>query len=423
MKKQVSLLLIFLLVLPVFTQAKPIEDMVSVAFIREGYLWLKMNGEERKITHVGSKYTYQPQWSHDGKWVAYQVESKKEVSGESENPTELWVYNVETKKHKRIAIEGYNPQWSPVETLLAFKIGGVLNISNLDRFYNIALGVGDFGWHPDGRSFIAASGASLRPDGWTNPVLFKIGLERNLDASTSLTKNVTKLFTIPSELKKGNVSLLAIDATRFQFSPDGKWISFIVSPTASWSMDSDFVCIISSDGQHFEVLDETNGEGVAKWAPHLNRLGYIAGGGRIVFGFKNKNMKVTELPAFTSINLTPKYFAEMGFTWKDDHSLLVSRVKEMEWSNDPKKRPDPSLFLIKIGNQQQAKITNPPRDFGDYNPSYLSSVNKVTWLRIKDVAEIKRDLWIGDTDGKNAKLWIKNIREYNFFEDSNKKSP
>jgi len=397
--------------------AEPVTDSVKVAFVRDGFLWTKINGKEEKITKESAKYNYPPLWSYDGKWIAYQVEAKKKLSPFMESQTEIWVYNLETKKHKRITLDGTNPKWSPVENILAFKSGSVLNVSNLEHFYNIALGVGDYSWYPDGRSFITASVASLRPDGWTNPILFQIGLEKDLAKITSLTKNVKKLHTIPSELKKGNISLLAIDASNFQFSPDGKWISFVVSPTASWSMDSNMVCVISSDGKNFEAIDEIIGGYSQKWAFQQNRLGYIAGGGRIVFGFKNKNMKVTELPAFKSISLTPPRFAELGFTWKDDNALFVSRVKESEWSNDAKKRPDPSLFLIKIGEQKQPQITHPPKDYGDYDPIYLSSVNKLTWLRIKDLAEIKRDLWIADQNGENAKAWIKSVDGYGFFEE------
>ncbi|EKN66009.1 TolB domain-containing protein [Neobacillus bataviensis LMG 21833] len=419
MKKQLCLLLIFLLLLPTgLANAEPVNvNSVKAAFVRDGFLWTKINGKEEKITKEPGKYDYPPQWSPDGKWIAYQVEAKKKLNLSMEAQTEIWVYNLEMKQHKQITLDGNNPRWSPVENILAFKSGGVLNVSNLENFYNIALGVGDYNWYPDGRSFITASSASLRPDGWTNPVLFQIGLEKDLSKITSLTKNVKKLFTIPSELKKGNISLLAIDVNKFQFSSDGKWISFVVSPTASWSMDSDFVCVISSDGQNFEVIDDMNGDSIVKWAFHKNRLGYIAGGGRIVFGFKDKDMKVTELPAFKSINLTPPKFAELGFAWLDDHSLVVSRVKESEWSNDAKKRPDPSLFLIKIGEQKQKQITHPPKDYGDYDPIYISSAKKLTWLRFTDLVDLQRDLWIADQNGENAKLWIKNVGGYDFYEE------
>jgi dipeptidyl aminopeptidase/acylaminoacyl peptidase len=413
MKKQVCLILIFLLLISSsLANAEHFnESNLKVAFVRDGFLWIKINGKEEKITNRKNKYDYQPQWSHDGKWIAYEVESKMNTES-----TEIWVYNLETKNHKRISRDGTAPKWSPVENILAFKSGWVLNVSNLEHFYNIALGVGDYSWYPDGQSFITASGASMRPDGWTNPVLFQIGLEKDFEKITSLTKNVKKLYTIPNELKKGNINIPAIDVSSFQFSPDGKWISFVVSPPGSGPMDSNMVCVISSDGKHFETIDEINGESPVKWAFQHNRLGYIAGGGRIVFGFKDKDMKVNELPAFKSIILTPPNFAELGFAWKDDNTLIVSRVKESEWSNDAKQRPDPSLFLINIGEQKQIQITHPPRDFGDYNPIYLPFEGKLTWLRKRDLAELRKDLWVADQNGENAMVWIKNIGEYNFYE-------
>ncbi len=425
MKKTIWILLCIILILPNLAKAGTIDDKVKVAFFRGGFLWTKINGKEEKITKTAAKYYFRPQWSHDGKWILYQVEPTKKQSPNPDFTTEIWVYNVGTKKHIRISYDGLNPKWSPVENIVAFKSDGVLNVSNIDRFYNVALGVGDYNWFPDGRSFIASSVASLRPDGWTNPILYKIALRDNQDKVTSITENVKQLFTIPSELKKGNVSILSIDATDFQFSPDGKWISFIVGPTASWSMDSNMVCVISSEGQNFQVLDEIiHGVDHPQWAFHKNLLGYIAGGGRIVFGFKNKDMKVTELPAFQSLSLTPAHFAELGFTWRDDNSLIVSRVKESKWSNKAKQRPDPSLYLIKIAEKTQTRITNPPKDFGDYHPSFIPVANTLVWLRKKDIANPKNDLWISGPKGSSPTLWIKNIEGFDFSEGSpvNKKS-
>ncbi|MBO0960323.1 hypothetical protein J1P26_11475 [Neobacillus sp. MM2021_6] len=42
---------------------------------------------------------------------------------------------------------------------------------------------------------------------------------------------------------------------------------------------------------HFEVMDVMNVVTIVKWSFHKNHLGYIDDG-RIVFGFKDKNMKV-----------------------------------------------------------------------------------------------------------------------------------
>ena len=76
------------------------------------------------------------------------------------NSNELWVYDVTTKKHRKIFYDGYNPKWSPTENIVAFSAGGVLNIADLEHFYNIALGVDDYAWQPDGKGFIASSSAT-----------------------------------------------------------------------------------------------------------------------------------------------------------------------------------------------------------------------------------------------------------------------
>ena len=70
--------------------------------------------------------------------------------------------------------------------------------------------------------------------------------------------------------------------------------------------------------KNFEVIDEVNQESIPKWAFTKNLLGYIAGGGRIVFGFKNKDLKVTELPAYHTVTLHQKTMLEWVF-----HGLLM----------------------------------------------------------------------------------------------------
>jgi hypothetical protein len=417
MKKTLLIVLICLIFQPQLTYANYQREPIKAAFVRNGVLWIKVNGKEEQITKEPVKNPYEPHWSHDGKWVLYFKEQKEKLNPNMGIQKEIWVYNVENKKHIRITYDGRNPKWSPIDDTLAFQSDGVLNVSNLKKFYNVALGVDDYNWFPDGSGFIASSSASLHPDGWTNPKLYKITLNKPLDQLNSLTKNVKPLYVIPNELKKEKVSILSINATSFHFSPDGKWISFIVSPTASWSMDSDMVCIISAEGKNFEPLDEVIfGVTGPKWAPNKNLLGYIAGGGRIVFGFKNKEMKVSELPAFKTLSLTPPHFAELGFGWKDNLTLYVSRVKEAEWSNESNLRPDPSLFLIKLNSQTQTQISWPPRGFGDYHPSYISSASKLIWERKKDIADSKVDAWIAEPNGQNAKIWLKNIDSYSIYE-------
>ncbi|PLR95068.1 TolB family protein [Bacillus sp. T33-2] len=406
-----SLLLLFLMFPCIANAEKPADEGVKVAFERDGYLWTKIDGREQRITDKPSKYAYPPQWSHDGKLIAY-LKEMVEPNAHSQDQYDIWVYNTETKKRDKIFSGGSNPKWSPTQNVLAFKSGGVLNVSDLNQFNNVALGVDDYNWFPDGKSFIASGAASLMPDGWTNPILYRITLPEDLKNIKSLTDNVKRLFVIPGEVAKGSVSVPAINASNFEFSTDGNWISFIVCPTASWSMDSNMICAISADGEQFEVIDEMIFEiGNPQWAPSKNLLAYIAGGGRIVMGFKNKDLKITEFPAFKSLTLTPPGFAEMGFTWIDDRSFIVSRVKETEWSNDPAQHPKKSLYYTSL-DKMQKRLTDPPGFADDVDPEYIPSIKKVAWIRRTGG---KTDLWRSEIDGRKAEIWIRNIGVYSFF--------
>jgi hypothetical protein len=415
MAKLFHILIILCLISPTIFHAEPTASSGKVAFIKDGFLWIKENDKIEMLTDKKALYNFPPQWSFDGKMLLYQKEVTETINENKVTQNELWVYDLKTKKHRKIFYDGFNPKWAPNENIVAFQSGPVLNISDLNTFYNIALGVNSYEWQPNGKGFIASSSASARPDGWTHSILYTISIEKGYRDISDLTKNAKKFFVIPKEVGINDVKLPAVNADSFTFSPNKQWISFIVSPTASLAMDSDMLCVISVDGKEFTVIDELALGFTPKWANNHNFLGYIAGGGRIVFGFKNKNLKVTELPAYFTFDLTPKNYAEMDFTWVDDTSLIVSRVTESEWSNDAKKRPKPSLYFLTLTGEKQIKITTPPKDQGDFNPIFLPSINKITWLRRSDIGSVKGDLWIADSNGRNAEVWIPDVEEYSFF--------
>ncbi|MBP2239672.1 Tol biopolymer transport system component [Cytobacillus eiseniae] len=415
MRKYLYLLIILLLIMPHIVFGGEIrENTMKAAFIRDGQLWIKIDGHEQIITKDQTVYRQSPKWSPDGKWIVYQKEVKSK-NNVTENPQlEIWVYSLETKEHKKIVDDGMNPKWSPTENLIAFQSNRILQISNLNEVRTAALGVDDYEWTPDGNGFIASSSATVRPDGWTNPIIYNVALNNDFE-KIDPSSNVKQLFVIPKELSNGKATIISINATDFAFSPNQKWLSFIVSPTASWSMDSDMVCVLSLDGKDFSVLDETILHiDVPKWAPNKNLLGYIAGGGRIVAGFKNKKLIITELPVYNSIKLTPDKFADMWFTWIDNQTIVASRVPESEWSNDQKLRPEPSLYSININELKQEKITSPEIGIGDYKPSFIPETNTIIWLR-STLTSTNGDLWISDKKGNNAKVWIKNVEEYSIY--------
>lgn len=405
MRKVLTYALIICLCLPQLTIAESSdEENILAAFIRNGNLWLYQEGEQIQITQNGNVTS--PAWSHDGEYVLYQQKVQENQSSPTQN--KIMVYQLSTGKKKEIYDGGYAPKWSPVNNTVAFLIDGVLNISDLDRFYNVALGVTSYAWLPDGSGFLLSSSADLLPDGWTKPILYKKKLTENLGDIESI--GVEKFFTVPNKVQKGEKEILAIGVEEMSFSPSQKWISFIIYPTASWSMDENMLSVIKTNGEDFQPLDiVASGQGKPKWAPTKDILAYIAGAGRIVFGFQNKDLTYTELPA--SGTITPENYAELNFTWITDHTLVSSRVREREWSNDFSKHPVPSLYNINLQDQKQTKITDPPKGYGDYAPQYVPSIDKLVWTRAKTLLDEDNELWIGNTDGSATRRWMKDVGE------------
>jgi Tol biopolymer transport system component len=408
MKKAFILTIVLFLLFPLAISAAPFAQ-VKAAFIREGNVWTLVDGKEKQLTNTGNVHS-KPKWSTDGTLIAYQVETL------NEGQSELWTYNLHTGQKKRISYNGTSPGWAPHNNHLAYINNGILDISDLNRFYNIATGVSEYTWIPDGSGFLLSSSGTLNPDGWSSASLFTKKVGDNYE-DIVLFGGVEPFFTLPKEIGTNEQNkLIAVNAEELTYSPSGKWISFVVSPTASWSMDSDMVCVIDSLGKNFEVLDEMILQvGQPKWSPSTDTLAYIAGGGRIVFGFKNKDLKVKEMPA--SGTYTPADYADLDFDWMTDNSLVVSRIKEQEWTNDFSKHPLPVLYTLSIDSTKQTEITSPPKGYGDYAPQYLPSIEKLAWLRGKSLSDTKRDLWIGNTDGTDAMEWVRDIEEIVFFEE------
>ncbi|RKD24701.1 hypothetical protein BEP19_08120 [Ammoniphilus oxalaticus] len=380
------------------------ENTLKAAFVRDGHLWIKQGEQETQITKEG--FVWSPVWSRDGKWIAY-LKSAEEF-GEGI----VWVYNSETEKNFNLNYQGENLQWAPHKNLLAFQPQLGINVTELQgdepgKTADVARGVNNFSWLPDGKGFLASADANLLPDGWTNPILYKIKLEKDLQPSEEFA-NATRYFTIPSPLKKGGITLPAIGTSKFAWSPDQKWIAFLVSPTASWSMDSNLLCVLSADGKTFEVLDEMAAGFPFSWAPTKSKLGYIEGEGRIVFGFRDKNLKVQEFTVAKSLELTPDRMVDLAFAWKNNNHVIVSRASERDWSNQPSERVFPQLFQIDLHNKEQKQLSFPPNGYGDFNPEFLESSQKLTWTRSNWETN---DIWISATDGTSARKWIQNVSD------------
>ncbi|MGI0534156.1 PD40 domain-containing protein [Bacillus pfraonensis] len=382
----IAVILFFLMISVSSAESRAIQ----VAFIRNHNLWIKIDVKEKQITK--GEYITKPKWSYDGKWIAY---------GKGEEQNRLELYRVtDGKKVVPSQTEATNYQWSPVKNIIAFEFTGTLNTFDVEKkdatFENVSSGVGDYAWYPDGKRFLVSSEAQLLPTGWTGAQLYEVQKDAGMNPN-----KMKHLYSLPSMQE----DFLAYVASDFKWSPNQKWIAFLAVPTASWSADSNTLCLLKANGSHFKKVDQMLlNSGWIQWAPSKNILAYIEGSGR--FALENKHLKVKELPALQQEKFTPKGYVDWDFTWHSNEVITLSRAREMEWENEEEKRSLPSLYQVNIQTNRQRQITTPPKKYGDYNPVYIKSENQLTWVRSN---RKKADMWLANGDGSKVKKWIENI--------------
>lgn len=270
------------------------NNEAKIAFIRHHDLWIKVDGKEKQLTK--GEYITGPKWSHDGEWLAY-------VKGKKQGSLELYRLK-DGKKVTPFHSEASNYQWSPTENIIAFIFTGTLHTFDVEKkntdFENVSAGVGDYAWYPDGKKFFVSSEAHLLPTGWTGAQLYEVQKDVHMNPH-----KMKHLYALPNE----HDDFLALVASGFQWSPDQKWISFLAVPTASWSADSNTLCLVRADGSRFEKVDQMllNTQWF-KWAPANNILAYIEGSGRVAL--ENKHLKVKELPALQQNTFTPQGYVD-----------------------------------------------------------------------------------------------------------------
>ncbi|MCT4572071.1 translocation protein TolB, partial [Bacillus thuringiensis] len=366
------------------------NNSVKVAFIRHHNLWIKVEGKEKQLTK-GENITG-PKWSHDGEWLAY-------VKGKKQNILELYRLK-DGKKVTPFHSEASNYQWSPTENIIAFIFTGTLNTFDVEKknadFENVSAGVGDYAWYPDGKNFLVSSEAHLLPTGWTGAQLYEVQKDAHMNPH-----KMKHLYALPNQ----HDDFLALVASGFKWSPDQKWISFLAVPTASWSADSNTLCLVRADGSRFEKVDQMllNAQWF-QWAPSKNILAYIEGSGRVAL--ENKHLKVKELPALQQNIFTPKGYVDWDFVRKNDRVIIVSRAKEAGIETPPEKRPLPSLYEVDSTSNAQHQITKKKNKQGDYHPIFMKKSNQLIWIRSD---RKKADVWLAHKDGKQEKKWIENI--------------
>ncbi|MBT2636760.1 translocation protein TolB [Bacillus sp. ISL-39] len=393
MRLRIVLYIMFIYFVPIEVNA---EAPLTAAFVRDHQLWIKTEEEEVQVTK--GRYVQTPKWSHDGRFIAY-------IDGDAHGEkSDLFIYDTKEKESfQPYQIETSDYKWSPIKNQLAYNSHGVLNVTKMKDgrpkgFENVALGVSGFEWFPNEKEFIVSSPSSLRPTGWGPVPLYKIPINANLDKN-----KMESFYTI----KTSEPDLFGINADFFKWSQDGKWVAFLLIPTASWSMDSNTLCVLSSEGKQFQSVGNMLGfKDWMKWAPSANQLAYISGEGR--FYVENKKTTIADMPAaIQQKQYTPEGYVDLDLDWYSPDKVIVARSKEnKEWDEGPVPTMFTALYAIDIKTDEQTQISHPKKNELDRQPQVVGT--NITWLR-QDGKKI--DLWMKKgLDGQEYK-WIENIEE------------
>ncbi|WP_078544891.1 eIF2A family protein [Litchfieldia alkalitelluris] len=392
-----NLLLLLFINCFLFSSVANAEVPLTAAFVRDHQLWIKNGDEEIQVTK--GQYVYSPKWSYDGRFIAY---IDGDELGEKSN---LFIYDTKKKENYQpyIIVETSDFKWSPVKNQLAYTSVGVLNVTKMKNnrpqgFENVSLGVSGFEWFPNGKEFIVSSQANLLPTGWGPIPLYRIPIGANLNPA-----KMKPFYTI----KTKEPDLFAIYADDFKWSYEGEWVSFMAVPTASWSMDSNTLCVLSQEGEQFQVIGKMLGyRDWMKWAPSSNQLAYISGEGR--FFVDNKSLAIQDVPATArQKEYTPEGFVDLDLEWFSEDMMIVARSKEnKEWDEGPVPTMYTALYGVNLITKEQNQISFPKKNELDVNPEVVGSY--ISWFR-KTGEEMKGDVWLKDGLDGQEHIWLKNV--------------
>ncbi|MDR4888556.1 translocation protein TolB [Fredinandcohnia sp. QZ13] len=373
------------------------EVPLSAAFIRDHQLWIKTSNQEIQITK--DRYVYSPKWSFDGRFIGF-------IDGDEKGEkSDLYIYDTKENEiyqpYVRVVTSDF--KWSPIKNQLAYTDHGLLNVTKMKNgrpqgFENVSLGVGGFEWFPNGKEFIVSSQSNLLPTGWSPIPLFRIPVDANL-----AKEKMKHFYTIQTK----EPDLFGIDADYFKWSSDGKWISFLLIPTASWSMDSNTLCVLSSQGEQFQAVGKMLGfNDWFKWAPKSDQLAYISGEGR--FFVENKKVKVADIPIIKQQKeYTPKGFVDLDLEWFSKDVVIVNRAKEnKEWKEGPVPTMFTSLYAINIKTGEQEQVSFPKENELDKNPQVVDSY--LSWFR-KLPDQNNGNVWVKNGVNGLEQIWLKNV--------------
>jgi TolB protein len=211
--------------------AEPPGVLAFVSRTSDGY-WhvftMLEDGKHRVQLTEGPHYDRAPEWSPDGRRLAFM-----RVEKEDEHKGKIFIVNADGSG-LQFLVDGGEPSWSPDGTQVVYWAGDPsrLYVINIDGSGNrelplTALGLGDPHWSPRGNRIAFAGAATVVPP----------------DDPTQHPNKVTQVYTVRPDGSQVRRLTDFTWACNMAFSPDGKRIAFTMSSdflsTNVWTMNRD----------------------------------------------------------------------------------------------------------------------------------------------------------------------------------------
>lgn len=224
----------------------------------------------------------QPQVSPDGKRVVYTINDAVMSADKSEFVTQIWLATTDGKENYQITFgekSSNNPKWSPDGSMIAFTSNRKDNRFNLyvlrlsggeaEQITDVKGSFGNFEWSPDGRLFSYELGDSKSPDEEANDK------GRNDFRWANENQKLTRLFVIPlakDVAGKREPRRLGIDGrhiTRSAWSPDGRAVAVnhVSGPGANEWPSADISLIDVASGKVTPLATTAAAESALYYSP------------------------------------------------------------------------------------------------------------------------------------------------------------
>ncbi len=287
-----------------------------------------------------------PQVSPDGKRVVYTVNEAVMTADRSEFVTQIWMASSDGKENFQVTFgdkSSTNPKWSPDGNWIAFTSNRKDNKYNLyvlrvnggeaDPVTEVKSSVSDFEWSPDGQSIAFASADAKSDDEDKNdkgkndfrwideniklarlyviPVTKDANGKREARKLTSDARQVTGFNWSPdgrnivfthvktpsaNDWTSADIAIVHVATAKVtpfaateaaesspQYSPDGKWISMLVSDVPVRWAQSNKIYIVSSAGGTPKALaaSHDSSPGMAEWSPDSKSIYFTESKGTV----------------------------------------------------------------------------------------------------------------------------------------------